>query len=89
MRGLRSQGAWENWSEAGGPDIGSGSADASAGIDAELGQEAGEQMNPTNAMITATPLDTAPAGGQGRFGDWRLDTLRELILHVLIETAVR
>ena len=41
-----------------------------------------------NAIIAATPLDAAPAWWPGDlFGDWRLHTLREIVLHVLTETA--
>jgi len=48
-----------------------------------------QQIDLTNAIITATPLDAAPAWWPKElFGDWRLDNLREIILHVLTETAV-
>ena len=41
-----------------------------------------------NAIISTTPLDAAPAWRpRERFGDWRLHTLREIILHVMTETA--
>jgi hypothetical protein len=41
-----------------------------------------------NAIISATSLDAAPAWWpRERFGDWRLHTVREIILHVLTETA--
>ena len=41
-----------------------------------------------SAIITATGLDTAPAWWpEGRFGSWRLDNLRQLLLHVITETA--
>jgi uncharacterized damage-inducible protein DinB len=41
-----------------------------------------------DAIITATPLDAAPACWPPElFGDWRLHTLREIILHVMTETA--
>lgn len=42
-----------------------------------------------NAIITATPLDAAPAWWpEELFGNWRLDDLREIMLHVITETAV-
>jgi hypothetical protein len=42
-----------------------------------------------NAIIVETSLDTVPAGWpEGLFGSWRLRDLRELILHVITETAV-
>jgi hypothetical protein len=48
-----------------------------------------EQIGLSNAIIAATPLDAAPAWWPGDlFGDWRLDNVREVILHVLTETAV-
>ena len=48
-----------------------------------------QQIGLTNAIITATPLDAAPAWWpEALFGGWRLDNLREVILHVLTETAV-
>ncbi|MGH2618166.1 MAG: DinB family protein [Thermomicrobiales bacterium] len=41
-----------------------------------------------NAIIVATPLDAAPAWWpEGLFGDWRLHNLREIVLHVMTETA--
>ncbi len=42
----------------------------------------------SDAIIAATPLDAAPAWWpEGLFGDWRLETVREIVLHVLTETA--
>ena len=41
-----------------------------------------------DAIILATPLDAAPMWWpEGLFGNWRLHTLREIILHCLSETA--
>ncbi len=41
-----------------------------------------------NAIIIATPLGTAPAWWPPElFGEWRLHNLREIILHVITETA--
>jgi len=46
------------------------------------------EIDRANAIITATPLDAAPAWWPSElFGDWRLDTLREIIMHVMTETA--
>ena len=48
-----------------------------------------EQTELANAVITTTRLDAAPAWWpEELFGGWRLDNLREVILHVLTETAV-
>jgi hypothetical protein len=46
-----------------------------------------QEIDLANAIITATPLDTAPAWWPNFFGDWRLHHLREVILHVITETA--
>jgi uncharacterized damage-inducible protein DinB len=40
-----------------------------------------------NAIIAATPLDTAPASWPDEWSGWRLADLREIILHVITETA--
>src|SRR5689334_22725371 len=46
------------------------------------------EIERANAIISATPLDAAPAWwSRERFGDWRLHTVREIILHVTTETA--
>ena len=46
------------------------------------------EIDRANTIISATPLDAAPAWWPGeRFGDWRLHTVREIILHVMTETA--
>jgi hypothetical protein len=48
-----------------------------------------QQIDLANAIITATPPDASPAWWpEELFGDWRLDNVREVILHVLTETAV-
>ena len=47
-----------------------------------------EEIERANAIIAATPLDAVPGWWPAdRFGDWRLDSLREVVLHVLAETA--
>ena len=42
----------------------------------------------TNAVIAGTSLDAPPAWWPDFFGNWRMDSLREVLLHVLTETAV-
>ncbi len=47
-----------------------------------------KEIKLANAIITATPPDTAPVWWpEELFGGWRLHNLREIILHVLSETA--
>ncbi len=47
-----------------------------------------QEIDRANAIISATSLDTAPAWWPpDLFGDFRLDNLREIILHVMTETA--
>ncbi len=47
-----------------------------------------EESARTDAIIAATPPDAAPAWWPGDlFGDWRMDTVRQIILHTLTETA--
>lgn len=46
------------------------------------------EIERANAIIAATPPDAAPAWWPADlFGDFRLGTLREIILHVITETA--
>ena len=41
-----------------------------------------------DAIIAATSLDSPPARWpEDLFGSWRLDDLREILLHVIVETA--
>jgi uncharacterized protein DUF664 len=41
-----------------------------------------------NTIIAATPMDSPPAWWPPElFGDWRVDTVREIVLHVIAETA--
>jgi uncharacterized damage-inducible protein DinB len=41
-----------------------------------------------NAILAAAPLDAPPAWWpEGVFGEWRLHTVREIVLHVMTETA--
>jgi uncharacterized damage-inducible protein DinB len=45
------------------------------------------QIERANAIIAATPLDAAPAWWPDFFGDFRLDDLYAIIVHVITETA--
>jgi uncharacterized damage-inducible protein DinB len=46
------------------------------------------QIELANAVINDTPLDAAPAWWpEDLFGTWRLGDLRQVILHVIAETA--
>jgi len=47
-----------------------------------------QEVDRANAIITATPLEAAPAWWPAAlFGNFRLHNLREVMLHVLTETA--
>lgn len=47
------------------------------------------EVSLANRIIASTPLDAAPAWWPpDLFGDWRLNDVREIILHVITETAV-
>ena len=47
-----------------------------------------QEIELANAIITATPLEAAPAWWPAElFGSWRLNDLREVMLHVITETA--
>lgn len=47
-----------------------------------------QQIDRSDAIISATPLDMAPAWWPGDFfGNWRLNHVREVILYVITETA--
>jgi hypothetical protein len=45
------------------------------------------EIERSNAVIAATPLDAPPAWWPDFFGTFRLDNLRDVILHVIEETA--
>ena len=47
-----------------------------------------EEAGRSNALIARTPLDAAPAWWPDFFGEWRMDSLRQVVLHVITETAV-
>jgi Protein of unknown function (DUF664) len=47
-----------------------------------------QEIDHANAVITATPLDAAPATWPDElWPDWKLQDLRAIILHVITETA--
>ncbi len=47
-----------------------------------------QEIERANAIIAAASLDAAPAWWPADlFGDWRLNTVRQVMLHVLTETA--
>jgi hypothetical protein len=47
-----------------------------------------DEIARANAIITARRADTAPAcWPTDLFGEWRLDDLRDIVLHVITETA--
>lgn len=46
-----------------------------------------EEIERADAIIAATPLDAPPAWWPDFFGSFRLDNLRDTILHVIVETA--
>ena len=47
-----------------------------------------QEIELANAIIAATPLDAAPAWWPAQlFGSWRLNDFREVMLHVITETA--
>lgn len=62
-------------------------------VDPEVPAEAIRQLyrdeaQRTDEIIAATPLDAAPAWWPAElFGSWRLNTVREIVLHVITETA--
>lgn len=47
-----------------------------------------QEIDLANIILGATSLDAAPRWWpEDLFGDWRIDTVREVILHVMTETA--
>lgn len=71
---------------AGGYDAWQLAPDAAVGQVLELYRREAER---TNAIVEATSLDAAPAWWpEELFGGWRLDNVREVLLHVLTETSV-
>src|SRR5206468_3389391 len=45
------------------------------------------EIEVSNAVIAGKPLDAPPAWWPDFFGSFRLDTLRDVLLHVIAETA--
>jgi hypothetical protein len=46
------------------------------------------EIDRANAILASASLDAAPAWWpEDEFGDWRLGTVREIALHVIVETA--
>ena len=41
----------------------------------------------TDSIIAATSLDASPAWWPDYFGEWRLESVRDVVLHTLTETA--
>lgn len=47
-----------------------------------------QEIERSNEIIAATALDSSPTWWPAsHFGDWRVDNLREIILHMIAETA--
>jgi hypothetical protein len=47
-----------------------------------------EEIDRANAILSSASLDAALAWWpEDEFGDWRLDSVREVVLHVIVETA--
>lgn len=46
------------------------------------------EIERANAIIRETPLDAEPVWWPDFFGEWRLDSVREIILHTLTETSM-
>ncbi|MFC4783207.1 DinB family protein [Nocardioides sp. MAHUQ-72] len=46
-----------------------------------------EEAALTDAIVEATPLDSAPAWWPDFFGGFRMESLREVLMHVITETA--
>jgi uncharacterized damage-inducible protein DinB len=47
-----------------------------------------DEITKSNAIIASLRLDAAPAWWpEGLFGSWTLETMREILLHVIVDTA--
>lgn len=46
-----------------------------------------QEIEHANEIIAATPLESAPAQWPVKWSGWRLANLREVVLHVITETA--
>lgn len=78
------QGAWDSFQSDG-----VSAWDVDAGVSPEgVLTLYGEEARQADEVITATPLDAAPASWpEDLFGSWRLHNLREIMVHVIRETA--
>ena len=48
-----------------------------------------QEIGLANSIIATTPLESVPVWWpEGLFGDWRIQDVRQVILHVMTETAV-
>lgn len=76
---------------AAGEEVEAGPAGWVAGPDepaSEVLEDYRRQIERANAVIADLPLDARPAFWPAdQFGDWRLHDLRELLMHVITETA--
>jgi hypothetical protein len=49
-----------------------------------------DEITKSSAVIASSSLDAAPAWWpEDLFGDWRLETVREIVLHVIVDTATQ
>jgi hypothetical protein len=55
---------------------------------AEVFQRYRHNIERADAIIATLSFDAPPAWWPDVFGSWRLDTVREVVLHVMTETAV-
>lgn len=61
--------------------------DPARSIESVLGDYRRE-VRVADSIVQSLPLETVPAWWpEGMFGDWRLETLHDVLLHVLVETA--
>ena len=78
------QSAWDSLESEGGSAWDVGESVSSAAV-LRLYQEEARQAD---EIIAGTPLESAPsAWPEDQFGSWRFNNLREIILHVIGETA--
>ncbi len=75
--------------ERAGPESGENAWEVAPDVPAEaVLEEYRQEIELANGIIAVTPLDAAPAWWpEELFGGWRLHDLREIILHVITETA--
>jgi Protein of unknown function (DUF664) len=84
---------WFRHVAAGEPDEDSESADNAWQVNPDVPAKAvldlyRQEIELANAIIAATPIEGAPAWWPAElFGSWRLNDFREVIVHVITETA--